>query len=447
MVWADRLDAPLEAVLRAELSTLLDDHDVSAVRALFGAPLEVMRRGRRERLEAALATALFEQLGEALARRTPDEGLLCAPLDRHRVTLGRLPDGRPLLFVQKAPSLDVSLEDLEDECLLPAGLGAELLAVAAEGHGLVALGPAPVGADRLVAAIARALAERLGVALASEGDASWASPLPAGGGGVVARFTLAAACGADAALAFALSLDEAAALAGAATGALRLVSVRCPSAAHLEAALAARAAPVAGLAGQLCVLGYDAQGRPRLVEYHAPQAATPREGAPREPPREPAREPAREPPPARPDLLSSAAALPPSSSVGDGALSPVPGLRVPLDGLPPLGPLPAGPPVAWASTSPEDDPGWELSGPPPPGAGLGAASEPPAADGGPFARVMAEVRGRPTFTPRPPAPHPQARQLQDDPFGGLTFEPPGSAAAEPVQDDEDDLEPPARRPG
>ena len=71
--------------------------------------------------------------------------------------------------------------------------------------------------------------------------------------------------------------------------------------------------------------------------------------------------------------------------------------------LPPLRPLPPGPPEGWGSESPAD-PGWEL-------------------DSG-FSEVLESVANRPKFHPNPPPMHPQAQTLKEKPFGGISLEPP-----------------------
>jgi hypothetical protein len=50
---------------------------------------------------------------------------------------------------------------------------------------------------------------------------------------------------------------------------------------------------------------------------------------------------------------------------------------------------------------------------------------------GSFDAALAAQKQRPSFTPRPPRPHPQAGALRGgDPFGGLTFEPPPGGPGE-----------------
>jgi hypothetical protein len=91
-------------------------------------------------------------------------------------------------------------------------------------------------------------------------------------------------------------------------------------------------------------------------------------------------------------------------------------------GLEPLPPLGMGPPAGWANAG--NDPGWELDNVP--------EGEPIPPTPSIFDETMSRQRERPAFQPRPPQPHPQARSLRGDPFGGLTFEPPGG----PPDDDD-----------
>ena len=71
--------------------------------------------------------------------------------------------------------------------------------------------------------------------------------------------------------------------------------------------------------------------------------------------------------------------------------------------LPPLRPLPPGPPEGWGDGSPAD-PGWEL-------------------DSG-FAEVLESVANRPKFQPPPPPVHPQTQSLKEKPLAGISLEPP-----------------------
>jgi hypothetical protein len=114
--------------------------------------------------------------------------------------------------------------------------------------------------------------------------------------------------------------------------------------------------------------------------------------------------------------------------------------------LPPLPPLPSGPPAGWAASEPDEDPGWELGRPPPAGGDAPRADDDaavgsvdPSADTGEtrsgFDDVMKQMKDRPTFKPRPPAEHPQARALRGDPLGGLTLEPPPGGALDVTDDD------------
>ncbi len=105
--------------------------------------------------------------------------------------------------------------------------------------------------------------------------------------------------------------------------------------------------------------------------------------------------------------------------------------------LPPLVPLPEGPPSGWATDDDTAGPGWELSdgpGPALPAEALDVPVDPSqGGGGGDFASALAAVKDRPTFVPKRPAAHPQTRALREqsaapddapDPLGGLTLEPP-----------------------
>ena len=410
-----------EAVGRA-LDALLADRDVSAIRADASGLFEVVRRGRREPLDARLDAALFEALSEGMRALAPGGGPLALAWQGHRLTTFAAGD-RVVLFVEKAPALGVTLADLEEEGLLPPGLAEELVALLLEGHGLLVVGPARSGRDRLAVAAARAAASCLTVAELSGRSAEWLAEVPLPSGDLGARLETARGFGVDVGLCLGVTLDEVAALAARPSGLALVASVTCASAAQLNAAAASSGARAVldAVAGQVCVLGYAPDGRARLLEHHVPahaatqavEAAPAAVAAPSRPTPRPA------PAPALPH-----AALPP------------------LEGLPPLEPLAPGPPTGWASSSPDDDPGWELSDGAPPAQVDEPPATRPAADSE-FDRVLADVRGRPSFTPRPPDMHPQARRLQGDPFGGLTFEPPRGQPDGDEPDEEPD--PPASR--
>lgn len=114
---------------------------------------------------------------------------------------------------------------------------------------------------------------------------------------------------------------------------------------------------------------------------------------------------------ARPNLSDAGLS---DSSLSDSSLSdPRTGFEA---GLPP-----EAAPDGWGADADAFDPGWELGSPTP------------------FDAVMEDVAARPRFEPRLGAPHPQARALEqaarggtnsegapgEDPFAGLSFEPPG----------------------
>lgn len=453
--------APLEAgpavdeAVEAALGALLRDRDVSEIDSLEGGMLQVVRRGRRERLDSLLEGPLFALLRDALAARAPDPaqgvapaGVLRARLKGgHELGVGTLVDGRLALRITKAPSLDVRLEALVEEGLLPPGIPEELVAAVLAGGGLVVLGPSRAGRQRVVAAVVRALQARLSFFGVSSALAALL-PVPAAAGGdasAAARLTLtrardAVALGADALCAFELDGAELAALVRASPGVPLVASVAATSMDALAAAL--DGVPVVAAASHSAVVGHGPDGQPRLLELHGPPAAHPvalaASGASGDDDdddddRSGSRLPSIDEDAAAPREVSGLRARPLRTSIAASAAMVV----VEEPGLPPLTALPAG----WASDAPDDDPGWELAGAP-----VGEGSAPPTP--GSFDAVLSAQKRRPSFAPRAPEPHPQAGALQGgagataksrglgvDPFGGLTFEPPPGGGDGPPEDE------------
>lgn len=374
---------PIDDALAAALGALLLDRDVTEVQCLEGGFLQVIRRGRRERMEAVLEGPLFDLVRE----EGGDKRLLMRRLrGGHRLVVGPCGDGRQALRVVKAPALDVELAALVEEQLLPPGLPEELVAACAVG-GVVVLGPSRAGRQRVATAIARAAQRTLAFASLTENAAALFPSLA--GGDVAARARAADALGFDALFALELEASQCAQLARATLPLPLVASVRASSMEGLSHALGG--APVGALAPVSCVVAFAPDGRPRLFEMHGAvedaQGEAPAEGA--------------EPDEARPSRALAAAPL---SAMDE-------------DDAPPLVDLPK----AWASDAPDDDPGWELAGLP-----ADAPVAPPAA--GTFDAALARQSARPAFQPRPPRPHPQAARLKGagNPFGGLTFEPPAA---------------------
>lgn len=383
---------PVDDAVAAALGALLLDRDISEVQCLEGGLLQVIRRGRRERLEALLEGPLFELLRE----EGGDRGLhACRLRGGHRLVVAPCADGRQALRIIKAPALDVELEALVEEQLLPPGLPEELLAAAALG-GVLVLGPSRAGRQRVAAAVARG-AQRL-LSFASLTEATLALfPLPAGDD-VAARARAADALGFDALFALELDGSDCARLLGASVGLPVVASVRSTSMDGLSHALGG--ATASALAPLCCVVAAAPDGRPRLFEVHGSVEGA---GADDTAPQAPAR-----PHPARGLALGPGAGFEDADSEGE----------------PPLAELP----TAWASDAPDDDPGWELAGLPA-DAPLPASPAPAPPSPGSFDAALArQSPGRPGFQPRPPRPHPQAASLRGpgNPFGGLTFEPPAA---------------------
>lgn len=408
---APLMDASPEVADAVEqgLGALLSDRDVGEVASLEGGMLQVVRRGRRQRLDARLEGPLFALLHDALAASIPvgatasdaaqgSSTLRMRLRGGHVLTCAALADGRLALRVVRAPVVEVSLDDLVQEGLLPAEIPHELVAAARAGTGVLVLGTSRSGRQRVLVALARAVQDRYALfGLTDELSALLPVPLPRGAG-ITARALAAAALGADALCALDLAATDVAALAQLCPGPPLLASVAAPTVDALEGAL--EGVPRAAVAGHIAVVGHGPDGEPRLLEMHGPPVlsepatdggATDEEHADLEP-----------------DELLPAVVHP----RGDRGRS----TDESQDdtGVPALEVLPA----AWASDAPDDDPGWELAGQP---------STPPTA--GSFDAALASQKQRPSFAPHVPPQHPQARTLQarglgKDPFGGLTFEPP-----------------------
>ena len=436
--------AAVEDAVQAGLGALLADKDVAEVLTLEGGFLEVVRRGRRERLDAVLEGPLLALVREHGAER----GVVRYALKGgHALTAGPLVDGRVALRITKAPALDATLEGLVQEGLLPAGVPEELVAAVLEGAGLLVLGSARAGRQRVLAGVVRALQGRLAWFACTDALAGLVPVALDRASSTLDKAKAAVFLGADAVCALELSIDDVSLLARAHLGVPLVASVACPSMEALAAALEDDGVDIAGAAVQAAVVGHAPDGRPRLIELHGPTRTSPQESSGAPPAHDD--EPKTLPPPSRAGgersgSLGDTPSPPgtferPRARTGEprevsGLVRRPAGLRadglradgvVEEEPLPPLGDLPAG----WGSEAPDHDPGWELGGPPPPG-----GDEPGPGGAGTFDAALAAKKGRPSFAPRPPRPHPQTASLRgDDPFGGLTLEPPPGG---PPDDDE-----------
>lgn len=474
------------------LGALLADKDVSEIASLEGSFVEVRRRGRRERLDVMIEGPLFALLRDAGAERgvvrmrtagTQSGGVHTGA---HDVVAGPLADGRIALRIVKTGAPEATFESLVEEGVLPPGVDLELRAAVLEGAGVIVAGPARAARKRVVGAIVRALAERLSFFGATDSLASLVAVPLEKGAPVVDKAKAAAALGCDVIAALDISPHTAVTLARAELGVPFVVSIAAPSWDGIEAAFDDARMHVSAFAGTTAIIGHGPDGAARLAELRGPMRAEGMNDAPSSAPNPTARGSAANTSATLasrglPSSTPSPAASPsPSSSMRDvAAPAEVSGLRArpsfasassasslssmrdarsqegaPLDdALPPLAALPA----AWASDAPDDDPGWELGEPPPAGGDDPPSTSPSMptsatnASGAPKgsfdAALAAAGKGKPSFAPRAPKPHPQTAQLRGapmggaggDPFGGLTLEPPpGGPRVDPGDDSGDD---------
>lgn len=392
----------LAAAVAAELGPLLEDPDVVEIGSLEGGTVDVLRRGRRQRLEVILEGPLFALLREAGAERS-----LCRLRlpHGHELIAGPLADGRLALRLVSASPFHGTLEALVAEGVLPAGVEAELRAAVLEGAGVVLIGPARVARRRVLAAIMRSLADRFAFFGISDSLSSMVPvPLPRGAA-LLDKARAALALGADALCALDITAREASELARAELGVPLVVSIAASSMAALSASLLLADLSVNAVGGTTAVLGYGLDGEARLVEMHGPTrtvAQLARPGAA--------------------SLTSRGLSQPPAAVNNEAAANERP--RTPrdvIDDLPPLADLPE----AWASNDADADPGWELGE-----TGSALVSKQPAA--GSFDAALAARKGTPSFAPRPS----RAQLGAGHPFGGLTFEPPPGGPPSPDDDEQ-----------
>jgi hypothetical protein len=450
----------LDDAIEASLGALLRDRDVTEIAALEGGFLEVVRRGKREKLDAIVEGPLFSLVREHGA----DKALVQWKLKGgQRLVAGPLADGRAALRIEKAPPLDATIERLVEEGVLPPGIGGELVAAVLDGAGVVAVGASRTARQRLVAAVVRALQGRVCWFGVSESMASLVPVALERGSSVstLDRARAAIAFGADAICALEVSPHDLARLARASLGVPLVASSTSSSMEHFTASLDGLAC--AAVAGTVAVVGHGPDGRPRLVELHGPTRDT--DAASTTSTAAPASATANATPAATtlsrasaPASASASARV--ASAVMNARPAEVSGLRarphvdaIVVDGSEPLPPLDALP-SSWASNAPDDDPGWELGDPvapedaTTPSSPMGASPGSSLPKGSSFDAALAAQKSRPSFAPRPPTSHPQTASLKakgaespgsshgsppPDPFGGLTFEPPPGG---PVGDDD-----------
>lgn len=409
--------------LRAALGALLIDDDVGAVHLLEGGEVSVMRRGRRERLPLTLPESLWASLRQWLGAAAEER----LEVDGHPGTILLAEGGIAHFALVKRPVREVSLAALVEETLLSADESERLVSDVLAGRSLLVTGPARDAARRLVLAVGNALAEHtLVVNLDEDVALPWALPAPLPGATLLERAKVAARIGAEALLSTSLSLEDVELLAAAALPCIAVARVDVATPSALVRTTAGGGLDVqCRLDARVLQVGRAVSGRPRVLAFTAHPSVSPSPApgalAERNPPMAPASAPVAShlttwgTPPGPPAALGG-----PSLSVPRAGLGRTP--VVDIDELPPLAPLPAAPPSAWASTAHDDGPGWELGDPDNTSSGSASAD---AAEASAFGAVLSEVRARPSFVPRLPAPHPQARALRGDPFGGLSLEPPG----------------------
>jgi hypothetical protein len=416
-------DGAIASAVAAALGALLTDKDVSSVDVVEGGLPEVIRRGRRERMQLLIEGPLFEIVRERLAPPAgdaPSADVTSANATRDTVAAARfalpahvhlvaamLHDGRVALRLRRPAPTDVSLAHLVEEGLLPSGVDAELAAAAFGGQGVVVVGPAAAAADRVAVAVVRATSARLRVWSLGDDVPAQTMPPPQGKT-IIERARVACALGADALCGVGLTVVELVALLGASLPCPVFASVKTSSVRALSTALSTALSPVPlDVAGVVVVVAFDTDGIPRVVELHGDTAA------------------AAPPPSAAPrtrgadvhdDVLAVAADIDvvtaPARFEGGASRRGSPPAVVDV-----AAGLAEAPPADWASDNIDDDPGWEL----------GPIVDEPAPQGS-FDAALQSVAKRPSFHPSPPRPHPQAAALRGT--GGLTFEPPPGGADE-----------------
>ena len=399
----------LSRAVDAAFGAALTDVDVSEVGAVEGGLVDVVRRGRRERLQLLAQGALFSLLRE----RGAEVDVVNVRLPGgHKLVAAPLSDGRVAVAVHKPVAADARFERLVQDGLLPPGVDVELVAAVLEGRGVAVVGPSRSGRARLAAAVARAVAAT--VRCTSIGDDVPAGCQPAPGiPHLVARARTAVSLGADVVVAVELSVREAADLATNTPGAPLVAAIAAPSVDVVTAAVGEKA--FAALCPLTAVVGFAPDGHARLLELHG--GASAEDGA-----AAPATTTAVTTTATTPTTTTTAAA--PSSFVSSSRARAVsePVVHAPAVDAPVS--LGDAPPADWASADADDDPGWELGS-----LASSGASLPPSSS---FDEALVAASKRPSFSPRAPTAHPAMHALRGT--GGLTFEPP----AGPGVDDDGD---------
>jgi hypothetical protein len=449
--------------LEEALEVLLDDVDVSDILLLEVGPVGVVRRGRQESLTIDVDRSLFKTLKEALGEKMRlgfrlEDGHLVHVLSSTGGTQGLG------LTVQKRLKSLPALDTLVEEELLSEAFAETLKMGIRAGEGVLVLGHGRGTRVRLAGALARYAGTFFRTAQVDDGP-RWEGmrELPFSGDTATAeRIDAARAMGVEVFYdpeMHRTGLDRHYATA---SGIIVIGAVDAPNLGALFSgldgqggdlqALSSLPDSIAALAGLVVQVGFTPAGFPTVVA-HAPQVVGP-DIAPRAPRVDAA------PLAAAPAFAFSASPPPPATLPGPTpAQSAVAQYAAPPPPTPDVaaGPPPLAPPSGW-SAGPEDlGPGWELGDVPTDlendipipegiealaaaGEGFGPQDDPPqgGARGGAFEEVLEKNRtaSRPSFMPHPPPVHPQMRDLQADPFGGLTLEPPVVTSPQPDDDAE-----------
>lgn len=471
------------ALLREDFGPLLADDDVSAAHIGPDGSLTLTRRGQAEAIEAK-ATDLV-QAALAACKEGPLRSWLSGEqpaLADARISAARAGSGVHI-HLEKRARARLPLSRLEEVGMLPPGFLQEMMADISGGGGLLALGPSQYAAHQLVVASADAVARfaptfvlsgravdegrtdlvtgqevALGLPpyLPSEAAAVALHPAPEAESLVAAAWE-SVAVGARYLVAVDLAKEELSALLDAELPLVLLAHLRAPS---FDASRLSESHAVS----VCCTMGFDPRGAPRLamcirdgVEPAMATRADSQIGMTQATAHPRPATSTGAPAPALPTAMPASNASAPLSQEGLAA----PPMQAPGGGpeLPPLQPLGPAPPSDWMSDAPEMDPGWDVKSEsdlalghlrqpttgedalePKPRATSSEASGSPNPDAPPstdvpeenaslaspsaFAQTLKNVAKRPPFKPAKPSEHPQAKKLREDPFGGLTFEPP-----------------------
>lgn len=433
---SERASDDVEGAVGAALGALLSDADVFSIDLVEGGALEVERRGRRDHLPADVDPALYEALRAAGA---PDRLLELELEHGHQLTAAAGPSGL-VVHVEKALQEVPGIPTLLEEGMLSGEAAAGLMEAVLSGTSVLVGGPCRSGRERLAAALAGQAAHAFPVAAldpappsaAGPGAPAALSPVPwpleveleGQPEGRLARATVARALGRVGLWARELTVVDARAL--VALGDCVVIAAwpvsRAPAdlptnVLHVAVGFAPDGAPELKPSDDLELwMVPRAPVSSMSTALVRPAAAAARGPAVRSVEDRPARD--------RPEAAAPSPAVLPAE-------------------LPPLKPLAPGPPDGWAHADVEVSPGWELDddgaplAPVDPHEPRGLAAHLDEEGAARFEATLREVQRRPTFKPRPPQEHPQARQLRgEDPLAGLTLEPP--PGGDPLDDDDDE---------